>query len=339
VRTQEPENPLECRAGLVAQALRCEWIDVVNTKDLDMTLDIKRILVPVDFSANSARALDYAYALAQKFDAALHLVHVCEVPSMVTGSMDAYAVAYTDWSQRLGEEAEREIQKVRARLPGVTVTSEVLFGNAARAVVTAASTYAADLIVMGTHGHGPMMHVVMGNVAERVVRTAQCPVLTVRGPAEQEARRKPLGAVTAAAVLVMGLLFSPMTVLPAAAQGDPAAAPQPKMTAAGADLFRTYCASCHGTSARGDGPLADSLRRRPANLTEIAKRNGGAFPAEIVFRTIDGRKPVRGHGGPDMPVWGDAFALSRRGGDAEKVEQVIQSLVDYLESIQLQLVH
>lgn len=307
-----------------------------------MTLDIRRILVPIDFSANSGRALDYAYALAQKFDAALHLVHVCEVPSMVTGSMDAYAVAYTDWSQRLGEEAEREILKVRARLPGVNVTSEVLFGNAARAIVTSATMQDADLIVMGTHGHGPVMHVVMGNVAERVVRTAQCPVLTVRGPAEKAQAKKPAAAVSAAAVLVLGLglLLSPMLAPPAAAQdAAAAAAAQPKLTAAGADLFRTYCASCHGTSARGDGPLADSMRRRPANLTEIAKRNNGAFPADIVFRTIDGRKPVRGHGGPDMPVWGDAFALSRRGGDEQKVEQIIQSLVDYLESIQLQLVH
>jgi len=242
-----------------------------------MTLDIRRILVPLDFSANSGRALDYAYALAQKFDAALHLVHVCEVPSMVTGSMDAYAVAYTDWSQRLGEEAEREIQKIQARLPGVTVTSEVLFGNAARAVVTAASVREADLIVMGTHGHGPVMHVVMGNVAERVVRTAQCPVLTVRGPAEKAPEKKPATASMAAAlVLGFGLLLAPMLALPAAAQDAPAAGAQPKLTAAGADLFRTYCASCHGTSARGDGPLADSMRRRPANLTEIAKRNGGA---------------------------------------------------------------
>jgi nucleotide-binding universal stress UspA family protein/mono/diheme cytochrome c family protein len=307
-----------------------------------MTLDIRRILVPIDFSANSGRALDYAYALAQKFDATLHLVHVCEVPSMVTGSMDAYAVAYTDWSQRLGEEAEREILKVRAGLPGVNVTSEVLFGNAARAIVTAATMQKADLIVMGTHGHGPVMHVVMGNVAERVVRTAPCPVLTVRGPAEKVPATKPAAAVSAAAVLVLGLglLLSPMLAPPAAAQdAAAAAAAQPKLTAAGADLFRTYCASCHGTSARGDGPLADSMRRRPANLTEIAKRNNGAFPADIVFRTIDGRKPVRGHGGPDMPVWGDAFALSRRGGDEQKVEQIIQSLVDYLESIQLKLGH
>ena len=103
----------------------------------------------------------------------------------------------------------------------------------------------------------------------------------------------------------------------------------------GAEVFRTYCATCHGTSARGDGPLASSMKKKPANLTEIAKRNGGLFPSDLVFRTIDGRQPVHGHGGPDMPVWGDAFTKSREAGDAERVKAVIDSLVAHLESLQL----
>jgi hypothetical protein len=81
--------------------------------------------------------------------------------------------------------------------------------------------------------------------------------------------------------------------------------------------------------------LASSLRRRPANLTEIAKRNNGAFPAEMVHRIIDGRQPVRGHGGPDMPVWGDAFLRTTDGGTEEGVKLKIQSLVAFLESVQL----
>lgn len=147
-----------------------------------INLDIKRILVPVDFSAASTRALDYAHGLARKFDAALHLVHVCESPSMMTPALDAYAIAYADWSQRLGEEAEKQLNKITAALDDVTVTTEVLFGRPASAVVAAADTHHADLIVMGTHGHGAVMHALMGNVAERVVRTASCPVLTVREP-------------------------------------------------------------------------------------------------------------------------------------------------------------
>lgn len=297
-----------------------------------MDLVMKRILVPLDFSANSTRALDYGYALAKKFGAALHLVHVCEVPSMMTGSMDAYAIAYTDWSQRLGDEAERELEKLRPRLTEVKVSSEVLFGNAARAIVTAAHTNDVDLIVMGTHGHGPVMHVVMGNVAERVVRTADCPVLTVRGPRDERAagstRTK---AAVVAAALIGGLLLAPIG---AAAQTETV-----KQTVAGGELYRTYCAVCHGAAARGDGQLASSMTRKPADLTEIAKRNGGLFPSELVFRVIDGKNPVRGHGGADMPVWGDAFARSRDGGNPETVKRMIQSLVDYLESIQARVVH
>ena len=296
-----------------------------------MTVELKRILVPLDFSANSARALDYAYGLAQKFDAALHLIHVCEVPSMMTGSMDAYAIAYTNWSQMLGDEAERELEKARPRLAGVKVTTEVLFGNPARAIVTAAGINEADLIVMGTHGHGPVMHMVMGNVAERVVRTAPCPVMTVREP-QKAVEKKSAGAAAAAIVAGLMLVVSAAPALAQTQQGY-------RQAVAGGELFRTYCASCHGTAARGDGPLASSMVRKPADLTEIAKRNGGTFPNEMVFRTIDGKQPVRGHGGPDMPVWGDAFARSRDGGDENKVKLMIQSLVDYLESIQARMVN
>lgn len=103
----------------------------------------------------------------------------------------------------------------------------------------------------------------------------------------------------------------------------------------GGSLYATYCATCHGSSARGDGPLADTMKRRPANLTEIAKRNNGVFPREIIFKVIDGREPVRGHGGPDMPVWGDAFKRSIDVGGEEAVRNRIQALVDYLETIQL----
>jgi mono/diheme cytochrome c family protein len=100
--------------------------------------------------------------------------------------------------------------------------------------------------------------------------------------------------------------------------------------AQGSYLFKTYCASCHGTSARGDGPLAENLRRPPANLTEIAKRNN---PRDLVYRIIDGRQKVPGHGGPDMPVWGDAFMRTADATEAS-VQQRIQVLVDYLETLQ-----
>lgn len=106
---------------------------------------------------------------------------------------------------------------------------------------------------------------------------------------------------------------------------------QPEMGgASGSAIFENYCAACHGRAARGDGPLADSLKIRPADLTMIAKRDG-SFSTDQVARIIDGRKPVKGHGGGDMPIWGDAFAKST---DSMPVDEKIRRLVLYLQSIQ-----
>lgn len=102
----------------------------------------------------------------------------------------------------------------------------------------------------------------------------------------------------------------------------------------GGSIFRTYCASCHGQEAKGDGPLADNLRVRPPDLTLIAKSGKGEFDADEVHRIIDGRKPVKGHGGPDMPVWGDAFRQSRDGYSEEAVKARIDAIVQHLKSIQ-----
>ena len=88
------------------------------------------------------------------------------------------------------------------------------------------------------------------------------------------------------------------------------------------------------SSAKGNGPLATQLRKAPADLTLFAKNNKGTFPAELVAKIIDGREPVNGHGGGDMPVWGDAFSRSLEDADPESVKQKIQALVGYIESIQ-----
>jgi mono/diheme cytochrome c family protein len=105
-------------------------------------------------------------------------------------------------------------------------------------------------------------------------------------------------------------------------------------TDVGSDVFKTYCAACHGQNAKGDGPLADNLRVRPPDLTLIAKRMGGTFPADKVRRIIDGRNPVKGHGGPDMPVWGDAFKSSREGFSEEAVKARIDAVTQHLAEIQ-----
>lgn len=132
----------------------------------------------------------------------------------------------------------------------------------------------------------------------------------------------------AAATLLAAILFA-TTVHTAGPDQAP-----PNNAAMGADLYRMYCASCHGVTARGDGPLASSMRRTPPNLTEITKRQKGAYPKELIFKIIDGRQRVPGHGGPDMPVWGDAFMRTSDSSTRNSVEFRIQALVDYLETIQ-----
>ncbi len=97
-------------------------------------------------------------------------------------------------------------------------------------------------------------------------------------------------------------------------------------------LFVTYCASCHGRSGRGDGPMAGNLRVAPANLTQLARKNGGLFPRERARRIIDGRD-VSSHGTGEMPVWGDAF--TKREGLTEAAARArIDALVRYLDSLQ-----
>ena len=102
----------------------------------------------------------------------------------------------------------------------------------------------------------------------------------------------------------------------------------------GSALFRSYCASCHGADAKGDGPLAGNLRVAPSDLTRIAKRNHGKFDAEKVRRAIDGRGPKEIHGGSDMPVWGDAFKRAGEGFSEAKVKERIDALVEHLSTLQ-----
>jgi mono/diheme cytochrome c family protein len=101
----------------------------------------------------------------------------------------------------------------------------------------------------------------------------------------------------------------------------------------GARLFKTHCATCHGPNGRGNGPLADQLRRMTPDLTKFTARNGGVFPSERVQRIIDGRD-VPSHGDRDMPVWGDVFRDSREGGTSGSAKARIDAIVKYLQGIQ-----
>jgi mono/diheme cytochrome c family protein len=101
----------------------------------------------------------------------------------------------------------------------------------------------------------------------------------------------------------------------------------------GGDLFRFYCASCHGLEGKGDGPVASALNRRPADLTTIARRAGGRFPTDRIERYVTGdREPTPAHGSADMPVWGPIFqALDSR----DTLNRIrIANIVAFIESIQ-----
>jgi len=102
----------------------------------------------------------------------------------------------------------------------------------------------------------------------------------------------------------------------------------------GSQLFRSYCASCHGAGGKGDGPLAANLRVAPSDLTRLAKRNHGKFETDKVRRAIDGRGPKEIHGGSDMPVWGDAFKNAGEGYSEAKVKERIDALVEHISTLQ-----
>jgi len=101
----------------------------------------------------------------------------------------------------------------------------------------------------------------------------------------------------------------------------------------GAALFQSYCAACHGSNARGDGPMNATLRRPPSDLTKFAMRNGGVFPSERLARIIDGRDaPSHVDGG--MPVWGRTFQRAAKDDSDAKTKARIDALVRFLQSIQ-----
>src|SRR4051794_7080608 len=104
----------------------------------------------------------------------------------------------------------------------------------------------------------------------------------------------------------------------------------------GQELYKRFCASCHGVEGRGDGPVAASLRVEVPDLTRIADRAHGADPHDRVVRIIDGRYIIGAHGTRIMPVWGEDLARLEIGNpDAERVSQkIIARLADYVGSLQ-----
>ncbi len=101
----------------------------------------------------------------------------------------------------------------------------------------------------------------------------------------------------------------------------------------GVAMFKTYCATCHGTDGKGGGPAAQALKTPPADLTLLKQKNGGKFPAGRVTHIIEGTDEISAHGTSDMPLWGPVFHSLTPGSDAI-VKLRIANLTKYIESLQ-----
>lgn len=146
-----------------------------------------RILVPTDFSAPSDYALDCARGIAERCGASLHLLHVLEeaIDTAAFGTEVFVADSPEVRAARLEDARERLAHRVATGATAPATTTEILVGSSGRSIARYADEQGFDLIVMGTHGRAGFAHLVMGSVAEHVVRTAPCPVLTLRQPPEQ----------------------------------------------------------------------------------------------------------------------------------------------------------
>ena len=146
-----------------------------------------RILVPTDFSAPSDAVLACARRLAAQFGSSLHLLHVLDdlTTDRAFGSEFSLGNAPDVRAAQLKDAQERLVHRAIADDSRVHPTIEVLFGRSAEAIVDAAASGNFELIVMGTHGRSGVAHLLMGSVAERVIRTASCPVLTLHEAPER----------------------------------------------------------------------------------------------------------------------------------------------------------
>ena len=135
-----------------------------------------------------------------------------------------------------------------------------------------------------------------------------------------------------AVAVVMGL------ALAASAQDQPQTTvkhvPAPLTSAAsGPEMYKAYCAACHGTDGKGNGPAAPAMKTPPTDLTTLSKNNGGKFPTGKVASTINGQADIPAHGNRDMPVWGKVFWSMSHGHESE-VQQRVSNLTKYIEGLQ-----
>lgn len=151
-------------------------------------IQLNRVLIPTDFSNFSSPAMQYGLAIAARFDAEVHLLHVVPDPAMLVPEAAAFSV---ESMQAQSDQLKEEAMKALEKLPqdgwsdSKPIVREVRIGAAFIEIIEYAREKDIDLIVIGTHGRSGLMHVLMGSVAERIVRKSPCPVLTVKPEGHQ----------------------------------------------------------------------------------------------------------------------------------------------------------
>lgn len=145
---------------------------------------LKNILLPTDFSDTSEVALKYARAFADEFNASLHILHILEDPLLYPATMEWYPTPTVNYREEMEKAARDRLAGLLNEHKGAEVRAQLAlrWGSPFVEIVRYAKSENIDLIVMGSHGLGPIGHMLMGSVAEKVVRKAPCPVLIVRHP-------------------------------------------------------------------------------------------------------------------------------------------------------------
>ncbi len=148
-------------------------------------ISLKKILVATDFGEAADAALAYGRELARAFNAELEVIHVVENVLTRGFGAEGYVASYPELQQEVEDAADRQLTTMLSAEDRQMLRAKTLLlksNSPAFTIVGYAKENGVDLIIMGTHGRGAIAHLLMGSVAERVVRTAPCPVLTVRHP-------------------------------------------------------------------------------------------------------------------------------------------------------------
>lgn len=145
-------------------------------------MNLKRILVPTDFSECSDAALRYGVELARKFGASLYLLHVIQDPATQPWAAEGYIVPLLDAVDQWQKDAQKRLETSIPEADRAKAIFSCVIASPFAEILRYAAANEIDLIVMGTHGRGGVSHALLGSIAERVVRRAPCPVLTVRYP-------------------------------------------------------------------------------------------------------------------------------------------------------------